>query len=104
MENKTIGKNGKTYRKYGFIGYFGSNMLYRLRYVNLELGYKVLQCFKDQGLHGKFQEFECKNCKALEIELITQTSIPIIKAKILTIESNIKKLESKKNDLEQLLF
>jgi len=89
---------------FGFIGYENNYMIYKLRYTNLELGYKVLSYFKSYGLHGLSIECVGKYGKVLIIEVRTLTLIPIKNAKILTIEANINKLKIKKIELQQSLF
>ena len=89
---------------FGFIGYENNYMVYRLRYTNLELGYKVLSYFKSYGLDGLSKEYTSKHGKVLIIEVRTLTSIPINKAKILTIDANIGKLKAKKVEIQQSLF
>ena len=91
-------------KTFGFVGYEGSHMVYRLRYTDLTLGYKVLSYFKSYGLHGIATEYDGKTGRTLRIEVLTLTTIPIAHAKVLTAEANIQKLQTKKVLIQQSLF
>ena len=90
--------------KYGFVGWQNGKMIYRLRYTNKILFNKVLEYFKNVDLHGRSYSYCKDGYEVFVIEVETLCTIPIQKAKLITIEETIVKLNNKKKVIQQNLF
>ena len=90
--------------KYGFVGWQNGKMIYRLRYTNKVLFEKVLKYFKTVDLHGRSYSYWKNNYEVFVIEVETLCTIPIQKAKLITIDETIVKLNEKKKVIQQKLF
>lgn len=90
--------------KYGFVGWQNDKMIYRLRYTNKILFNKVLEYFKSVGVHGRSYSYWKDGYEVFVIEAETLYTVPIQKAKMITIEETIVKLNNKKKVIQQSLF
>lgn len=78
----------KPTKKYGLVGFFGNNIMYRLRYVDKSLGESIHKSLVAQGYHS------CKteNDWAIELEIIApKENKVILSATINRIKRNIER-------------
>jgi hypothetical protein len=95
MQNQVKNKNGKTYRKYGLLGYFSGVALYRLRYVDLKLGGEVIRSLKAQGYQLSWLLYRYDTYDAFEIEVQCKSEKQINYIKTFSVKKNIAKLQQK---------
>ena len=100
MNNTTVSKNGKTYRKYGFVGYFAGVALYRLRYVDFNFGWDIYRKLKNQGYILSYKTFEYKGSPVIELEVQCTCKQQINYIKTFSVKKQINKLQQKLKELE----
>jgi len=83
-------------KKYGFVGFFGNNIMYRLRYVDKSLGQKVHKSLIAQG----YNSFLIENQWAIELEITAPKENKVILS--ITINRIKRNIERDTNILKRL--